>query len=54
MDLLRMCTHVYLLQETYEELRKSVEEAVWKSDPLPTPPDDELFHPELSITFDPQ
>jgi len=37
-----------------EQLRKSVEEAVWKSDPLPTPPDDELFHPELSITFDPQ
>ena len=37
-----------------EPLRKSVEEAVWKSDPLPTPSSDELFHPQLSITFDPQ
>ncbi len=37
-----------------EQLRKSVEEAVWKSDPLPSPPDDELFHRELSITFDPE
>ena len=37
-----------------EQLRKSVEEAVWKSDPLPSPSDEELFHRELSITFDPE
>lgn len=37
-----------------EQLRKSVEEAVWKSDPLPTPPDAELFQRELKITFEPK
>ena len=36
-----------------EQFRKSVEEAVWKSDPLPAPPDDELFQRELIITFKP-
>ena len=36
-----------------EQFRKSVEEAVWKSDPLPNPPDDELFSRQLKITFDP-
>ena len=36
-----------------EQFRKSVEEAVWKSDPLPAPPDDELFQRELIITFRP-
>lgn len=37
-----------------EQFRKSVEEAVWKSDPLPSPPDDELFQRELKITFEPR
>jgi len=37
-----------------EQLRKSVEEAVWKSDPLPSPPDAELFQRELKITFEPK
>ena len=37
-----------------EQLRISVEEAVWKSDPLPTPPDDELFQRQLKITFEPK
>ena len=37
-----------------EQFRKSVEEAVWKSDPLPSPPDDELFTRELKITFEPR
>lgn len=32
-------------------LKRSVEEAVWKSDPLPTPADDELFQKELKLTF---
>ena len=36
-----------------EQFKKSVEEAVWKSDPLPAPPDDELFNRELIITFKP-
>ena len=36
-----------------EQFRKSVEEAVWKSDPLPNPPDDDLFSRQLKITFDP-
>jgi colicin import membrane protein len=36
-----------------DQFRKSVEEAVWKSDPLPAPPDDELFQRELIITFRP-
>jgi colicin import membrane protein len=36
-----------------ETLRRSVEEAVWKSDPLPTPPDDELFLREFILTFKP-
>jgi colicin import membrane protein len=37
-----------------QQLQKSVEEAVWKSDPLPSPPDDELFQRELKITFEPK
>ena len=37
-----------------EQLQRSVEEAVWKSDPLPSPPDDELFQRELKITFEPK
>lgn len=37
-----------------ELLRRSVEEAVWKSDPLPSPPDDELFQRQLKITFEPK
>ncbi|MDW3094217.1 MAG: cell envelope integrity protein TolA [Gammaproteobacteria bacterium] len=37
-----------------EQFRKSVEEAVWKSDPLPAPTDDELFQRELKITFRPR
>ncbi len=37
-----------------ELFRRSVEEAVWKSDPLPTPADDELFSRELKFTFQPQ
>jgi len=37
-----------------EQLRKSVEEAVWKSDPLPSPPEAELFQRELKITFEPK
>ena len=37
-----------------EQLRKSVEEAVWKSDPLPSPPDAELFERKLQITFKPK
>ncbi len=34
--------------------RRSVEEAVWKSDPLPSPADDELFDRELKFEFVPQ
>ena len=34
--------------------RRSVEEAVWKSDPLPSPADDELFDRELRFEFIPQ
>ena len=37
-----------------EQFKKSVEEAVWKSDPLPAPADDELFQRELKITFKPR
>ena len=37
-----------------DQLRKSVEDAVWKSDPLPLPTDEELFRSELLITFDPE
>lgn len=36
-----------------ETLRRSVEEAVWKSDPLPTPPDAELFLREFILNFKP-
>lgn len=36
-----------------EQFKKSVEEAVWKSDPLPAPPDEELFARELLIKFKP-
>ena len=36
-----------------EQFKKSVKEAVLKSDPLPAPPDDELFQRELIITFKP-
>lgn len=37
-----------------EQFRRSVEEAVWKADPLPTPSDDELFDRELKFRFEPQ
>ena len=37
-----------------ELFRRSVEEAVWKSDPLPSPPDDELFDRELKFKFQPE
>ena len=37
-----------------EKFRRSVEQAVWKSDPLPTPSDDELFDRELRFKFQPQ
>lgn len=36
-----------------EQFRKSVEEAVWKSDPLPAPPDDDVFLPEFILNFNP-
>lgn len=36
-----------------ETLVRSVEEAVWKSEPLPAPPDEELFLPEFILTFKP-
>lgn len=34
--------------------RRSVEDAVWKSDPLPEPPSPELFDRELRFTFAPE
>ena len=37
-----------------DQFRRSVEEAVWKSDPLPAPPDEELFDRELKFKFEPQ
>ena len=37
-----------------ENFRKSVKEAVLKSEPLPAPSDDELFQRELIITFRPK
>ena len=37
-----------------DAFRKSVENAVWKSAPLPAPPSPELFHQELRFTFDPR
>lgn len=36
-----------------DQFRKSVEEAVWKSDPLPAPPDDDVFLPEFILNFNP-
>jgi len=36
-----------------EQFRKSVEEAVWKSDPLPAPPDDDVFLREFILNFNP-
>ena len=36
-----------------EQFRKSVEEAVWKSDPLPSPPDDDVFLREFILNFNP-
>lgn len=37
-----------------EAFRRSVEEAVWKSDPLPEPPIPELFDRELRFKFIPE
>ena len=37
-----------------EQLKRSVEEAVWKSDPLPIPADAALFDRELKFKFEPQ
>ena len=37
-----------------EAFRRSVEEAVWKSDPLPEPPSPELFDRDLRFEFDPE
>ena len=37
-----------------EAFRRSVEEAVWKSDPLPEPPTPELFDRELRFKFIPE
>ena len=37
-----------------EAFRRSVEEAVWKSDPLPSPPTPELFDRELRFKFIPE
>ncbi len=37
-----------------EAFRRSVEEAVWKSDPLPQPPSPELFDRELRFKFIPE
>ena len=37
-----------------DAFRKSVEKAVWKSDPLPEPPSPELFDRELRFTFTPR
>ncbi len=36
-----------------QQFRKSVEEAVWKSDPLPAPPDDDVFLREFILKFKP-
>lgn len=33
---------------------RSVEAAVWKSDPLPKPPNDDVFEEELEILFEPE
>ena len=37
-----------------DAFRKSVEKAVWKSDPLPEPPSPELFDRELRFMFTPR
>ena len=37
-----------------EAFRRSVEEAVWKSDPLPEPPTPELFDRDLRFKFIPE
>ncbi len=36
-----------------DQFRRSVEEAVWKSDPLPAPPDDDVFLREFILNFNP-
>lgn len=36
-----------------DSFRRSVENAVWKSDPLPQPPDAQLFQRQINITFAP-
>ena len=36
-----------------DSFRRSVENAVWKSDPLPQPPDPKLFQRQINITFAP-
>ncbi len=36
-----------------EQFRRSVEEAVWKSDPLPAPPDEDVFLREFILNFNP-
>ena len=47
-------TEVKMLRcEGTEAFCRSVLDAVWRSDPLPAPPRDELFDEELEVEFDP-